>query len=126
MTEHILQGARILEALERLTAQGEAVWLKRTVDPEAVLCFVAGELLVFNLHFGIPEDEPLPDPLPSPAGVSAHVRNLTFLWLPSIDGWERVSAMLSYASVDERSFDELQNRCYDHTVNYFESLAGRA
>jgi hypothetical protein len=100
--------------------------LKRKVDPELCLCVVTGELLVFNLHFGLPKDEPLPDPLPDPAGISVHVRNLTFWGLPSIDGWERVSAMLSHASFDERSFDDLQSRCYDHTVDYFEALAKRA
>jgi hypothetical protein len=106
----------LVSLLAAITAAGRGTWVRRFADPGLVFFFAAGELIEFTTYGS--EGEPGP-PSGAVHGVLGKLRNIGFLWLEGLGGWDALLALLRTAPVDDEAFGRLYAQSQASVVEDF-------
>lgn len=116
------QQEQLVQNLEDLTKAGKARWLRPKADLNYAYCFLKNEKLVFCGIYD-DEDEEFPPDITSqePIGISADIRNVKLLWLPGLEGWDKILSLLQNAVLDDELYIELDRSCTQALFLWIES-----
>jgi hypothetical protein len=90
--DHAKIQEEFVRLLSELTASGKAQWVQRKVDIGFIFCLAEKDLIVFEVKGGEPLDNV--DPSGDVAGVVCKFRNVTYLWLEGLHGWDLLLSLL--------------------------------
>lgn len=98
---------RFVELLTRLTEAGKAEWAQSPIEPGFVYCMAGEDLIVFEVR-----GEKAEHVIPSARvhGVHCKCRNVSYLWLEGLNGWDLLLKLLERAPVGHEAFCEMRRR----------------
>lgn len=91
-----------MQLLRKLTDMGKIEWAQSEHEPGFVYCMVGDEYIVFEVRGG-EKAEPV-RPSEPVAGIVSHCRNVTYLWLEGLHGWNTLLELLRQSPVDHERF----------------------
>jgi hypothetical protein len=115
------QSNKLVTLLAELTASGKVEWVRKSADINFVFCFAGHELVEFQL-FGS-EAAPV-EPSEEIHGIRSEVRNITFLWLEGLDGWDTLLELLRAAPIDDERYATLYQGSVRMALEGIEKLSG--
>ena len=120
MTDGVPQSRKLVFLLAELTQMGKVEWVRRSADTNYIYCFVGHELIEFRV-FGsgaVPVD-----PSEEVHGIRGEIRNITFLWLEGLNGWDTLLELLRAAPIDDERCSILNQESQRWALEGLEKLS---
>ena len=99
---------QFVELLWQLTIQGGLTWSRSQDDPGFVYCLAGDDLIVFEVRGG--QDAELVQPSHDVSGIVSKCRNVSFLWLEGLHGWNRLIELLIKAPDDDSKVTRMKRK----------------
>lgn len=114
-----LQSA-LITCLVKLTAAGQAYWLRTSSDPNFVYCFVDDEEITFEVASA---KKKFPNPDDTLHGVKLDVRNISLLWLEGTAQWDLLLGLLRSSRIEDDEYVDRKQRSIKKMFDHFEKRA---
>ena len=86
---------KLVHKLKSETTDGNAVWLKNSIDGSAYFCFLADDIITFDLT----ENSDLSEK----RYIIGNFRNVTFYWLEGVnDSWDMLYVLLKESEINPK------------------------
>ena len=115
---------RFVDLLDELTKSGKLEWAQKENEPGFVYCLASEELIVFELRGGT--DGAHVRPSEAIAGIVSRCRNVSYLWLEGINGWDTLLRLLRSAPIDDERFIKMRVSTQEVPVHVLEALVSKA
>jgi hypothetical protein len=111
---------QFVELLRKLTELGKVEWAQSEHDPGFVYCMIRDEYIVFETRGGERADPVRPTD--QVGGIVSHCRNVTYLWLEGLHGWDTLLALLRQAPIDHERFIRCRRVTHDLPTRVLERM----
>jgi hypothetical protein len=106
--------------LRKLTDLRKIEWAQSEHEPGFVYCMVGDEYIAFEVRGG-KKAEPV-RPSEPVAGIVSHCRNVTYLWLEGLHGWNTLLELLRQAPIDHKKFIRCRQVTLDLPTKVLEKM----
>ena len=111
---------QFVQLLRKLTNMGRVQWAQSEHERGFVYCMVGDEYIVFEVRGG-EKAEPV-RPSENVAGIVSHCRNVTYLWLEGLHGWDTLLELVRQAPIDEEGFIRCRRVTHDLPTRVLEKM----
>jgi hypothetical protein len=111
---------QFVQLLRKLTNAGRIQWAQSEHEPGIIYCMVDDEFIVFETRGG--QKGELMRPSEHIGGIVSHCRNVTYLWLEGLHGWDTILALLRQAPIDNEKFNSCRQATFDLPTRVLEKL----
>ena len=111
---------QFVQLLRRLTDMNRIEWAQSEHNPGFVYCMVGDEYFVFEVRGGAKAE--LVCPNECVAGIVCHCRNVTYLWLEGLHGWNTLLDLLRRAPTNHERFIRCRRVTIDLPTRILEKM----